>query len=108
MIQFKYTIDMLTVATPSSGYIIGYDLDGILKQKDTLGVISQFGGGPTGPTGSTGVTPSFSDTLSVSNITGTNDIVMSFNQSIRSATGGSYISLDDNASGPDTLFRRND
>jgi hypothetical protein len=42
-IEFRTFIDMLTVATPSSGYAIGYDLDGTLKQKDQFGVISPIG-----------------------------------------------------------------
>ncbi len=49
-IEFRTFIDMLTVATPSSGYAIGYDLDGTLKQKDQFGVIS-----PIGATGSPGI-----------------------------------------------------
>jgi hypothetical protein len=43
-ILFGNTINMLTVAT-SSGYVIAYDLDGILKQKDEFGVITEIGGG---------------------------------------------------------------
>lgn len=104
MIKFNYLIDMLTVATPSSGYVIGYDLDGVLKQKDTLGVISSFGGGPTGPQGPTGpggVTPSLSSVLSVGNITGANNIIISEGQIISSSTGSAYLSLDNGS--PDSL-----
>jgi hypothetical protein len=40
-VLFGNKIDMLIAATPSAGsYIIGYDLDGILKQKDEFGIIS--------------------------------------------------------------------
>lgn len=99
MIQFKYLIDMLTVATPSSGFAVGYDLDGILKQKDSLGAITLVGGGPSGP--------SFSGVLSTNNITGPNDIIISENRSIKSATGGGQINLD-YAGTPGDVFISND
>jgi hypothetical protein len=41
-VLFGNTIDMLIVATPSSGYVVAYDLDGILKQKDEFGVITEI------------------------------------------------------------------
>lgn len=41
-IIFGGTVSMLTVATPSSGWLIGYDTDGILKQKNQWGVITNI------------------------------------------------------------------
>ena len=59
---------MLTTATPSTGWIIAYDDDGILKQKDQYGNIVIVGSnGPTGSTGSTGPTGSVGGTGSISN-----------------------------------------
>lgn len=109
-IEFRTFIDMLTVATPSSGYAIGYDLDGTLKQKDQFGVISPIGAtggiGPAGPTGSgspgatgsqgaTGAsgTQSLQQTLSIGNITGPYDIIISDTNNIISSTGSGFISL---------------
>lgn len=43
-ILFGNTIDMLIIATPSTGYIVAYDLDNTLKQKDSNGVLSPIGG----------------------------------------------------------------
>lgn len=57
-IVFGGTVSMLTVATPSSGWLIGYDTDGILKQKDQFGIIKAIKeviAGPIGPTGATGI-----------------------------------------------------
>ncbi len=44
-IIFNNYIDMSGIAaTPSSiGYTIGYDLDGVLKQKDQNGVVTPIG-----------------------------------------------------------------
>lgn len=45
LINFGNTVDMLNVGTPSFGEtFVAYDLDGILKQKDYLGVITIIGG----------------------------------------------------------------
>lgn len=45
------TIDLTSVASPASGsYLVAYDLDGKLKQKDSAGVITEIGsGGTSGP-----------------------------------------------------------
>lgn len=57
---------MLTTATPSTGWIIAYDDDGILKQKDQYGNIIIVGSnGPTGSTGSTGPTGAVGGTGSI-------------------------------------------
>jgi hypothetical protein len=53
-IFFGNKLDMIIAATPSSGsYLVAYDLDGILKQKDEFGVINTIGAqGFQGATGS--------------------------------------------------------
>ena len=43
LVKFGSFTDMSGAATPSSGYVIGYDLDGQLKQKDSSGVITSVG-----------------------------------------------------------------
>ena len=52
-IFFGNKIDLITAATPSTdSYLIAYDLDGVLKQKDELGVITPLGAsGAQGPQG---------------------------------------------------------
>ena len=46
MSRLKFdTIDLNSVASPASGsYLVAYDLDGKLKQKDSEGVITEIGG----------------------------------------------------------------
>ena len=41
-IIFGGTVSMLTVATPSNGWLVGYDTDGVLKQKNQWGVITNI------------------------------------------------------------------
>ncbi len=65
-ITFNTLIDMSTAATPSSGFTIGYDLDGILKQKDPLGVVTPLGA--TGAAGISGFTASNGLTQSGANV----------------------------------------
>ena len=91
-ILFGNNIDMLTVATPSSGFLVAYDLDGILKQKDELGVITEIGGGLTAGSG----VPSLSSVLSVGNLSGTGSIIMGTSTVISSSNGGGQINLDYN------------
>ena len=88
---FNNRINMVTTAaTPSSGgYTIGYDTDGILKQKDSLGT----------------VTPLFSSssqnlkqTLNVGNDSGIYSIMMGTGTSIYSANSTNRIKLGDNGS----------
>ena len=45
LISFGYRVDMNTIASPSnpSGFVVAYDLDGYLKQKDYYGVITKVG-----------------------------------------------------------------
>ena len=57
LVSFGYRVDMNTIAPPTdpAGYIVAYDLDGILKQKNHLGVISLVGSGTSGSSGTSGV-----------------------------------------------------
>lgn len=77
-IIFNTLVDMATAATPSGGgYLVAYDLDGMLKQKDQYGVVSSIGAtGAIGPIGPTGIgvtgssgTQSLSQTLAIGNTT---------------------------------------
>ena len=88
---FNNRIDMVTTAaTPSAdGYTIGYDTDGIIKQKDSLGVI----------------TPLFSDasqnltqTLNFGNDSGIYSIMMGTGTSIYSSNSTGRIKLDHSGS----------
>jgi len=88
---FNNRIDMVTIAaTPSAdGYTIGYDTDGVIKQKDYLGV----------------VTPLFSSssqnliqTLNLGNDSGIYSIMMGTGTSIYSSNSNSGIKLDYNKS----------
>ena len=91
-IIFGATVSMITVATPSTGWTLGYDIDGFLKQKDSSGIITQvgLGGSSSGILG----TPSLSDILSVGNNTGTYSIVMGTQTVISTSNGNSYLQLD--------------
>ena len=56
LVSFGYRVDMYAIAPPTElgAYIVAYDLDGILKQKDHLGVVSLVGSGTSGTSGSSG------------------------------------------------------
>ena len=41
---FNNLVDLTGAATPSSGYTVAYDLDGIIKQKDVFGIVTPIGG----------------------------------------------------------------
>jgi hypothetical protein len=90
-IAFGSTYSFLTSATPSTGWVIGFDTDGVLKQKDSLGNIILIGGGPTA--GNLG-TYSISQILAVGNNTGTRSIIMGTATNIKSVNGGGKIELD--------------
>jgi hypothetical protein len=68
-IIFNNYIDMSGIAaTPSSiGYTVGYDLDGVLKQKDQNGVVTPIGKSST---------QRLDETLKYGNQTGTHSIIM--------------------------------
>ncbi len=58
IISLSTYVDMSGAATPSSGIIMGLDLDGTLKQKGTSGAVTEIGsgggGGSAGTSGSSG------------------------------------------------------
>ena len=59
LINFGYRVDMYAIDPPAdpASFIVAYDLDGVLKQKDHLGVVTLVGagaGGPQGPAGPVG------------------------------------------------------
>jgi len=81
-------IDMQNIAaTPSSGFVVGYDIDGILKQKDQNGTITEIGKLST---------PNLAQTLLYGNNTGTHSIIFGTSTSIRSSSGTGRIQLDYN------------
>ena len=84
-IIFGYTMSLTTAATPSTGFLVAYDSDGILKQKDSAGVITPIGGG----TGSvfTG-TGSLAQGLAVGNDSETYSILMGTDTSILVGNSG--------------------
>ncbi len=82
-ILFGNTIDMLILATPSTGYAIAYDLDNTLKQKDSNGDLSPIGG-----------SQDLATVLKYGNNTGTYSILLGTYSEINSFTGGK-ISLSD-------------
>lgn len=87
LVIFESQVNMLTVATPSvGGFVVAYDLDGKLKQKDSNGLITLVG--------ATGVAGPLVDTLAVGNNSGTYSIVMGNNTAIKSAVGTASIKLD--------------
>jgi len=53
LVSFGYRVDMYAITPPTdpAGYIVAYDLDGVLKQKNHLGVVSLVGSGAGGPQG---------------------------------------------------------
>ncbi len=89
-LYFGATLSLIDAATPSTGaWVVAYDSDGVLKQKDEFGVITSIGGGPTGGMGST---PSLSQVLEIGNNAGTYSIEMTDGSSIYSNSG--YLLLD--------------
>ena len=88
---FNSRINMVTTAaTPSSGgYTVGYDIDGIIKQKNSLGVVT-----PLFSTSS----QNLRQTLSIGNDSGVFSIMMGTNTSIYSANSNNRISLGYNNS----------
>jgi hypothetical protein len=73
-------------ATPSSiGYTIGYDIDGVLKQKDETGLVTPVGAVPT---------QRLDQSLSYGDNSGTYSIIMGTATFIKSSNGTGIISLD--------------
>jgi hypothetical protein len=89
LIIFESQVNMLTVATPSiGGYVVAYDLDGKLKQKDSNGIITLVG--------ATGYAAPLGDILALSSSTGTYSILLGNNTAIASTVGTASIKLDNN------------
>ena len=83
---FNNRINMPTAATPSAGgYTIGYDLDGVIKQKDSLGNVTALFSSSS---------ENLAQTLQLGNDSGAYSIVMGTGASIRSGGAKSYIMLD--------------
>ena len=93
-INFGSTVSMTTAATPSQGWIIGYDLDGFLKQKDTSGTIIQIG---VGGTAGISATPSLLDVIKVGSSTGTYSIEMGSNTSLITSGSNNQINFGTSA-----------
>lgn len=86
-IIFEERINLLLAATPSeNGFVIGYDLDGILKQKDEFGVITPIGYNTPFP---------LNEVLQLGNNTENNHIILGTATSIASANGNTYLVLDE-------------
>jgi hypothetical protein len=84
--------NLLTAATPSIGrYLLGYDLDGVLKQKNDQGFIEPVAGST--PVGS------LSQTLEIDSSTGIYSINLGDSCKIRSELGGGQLRLDNGVSG---------
>lgn len=88
-LKFEDLYDFSGSGTPSTGFVVGYDLDGVLKQKDEYGVIT-----PIGNTGGSGGATGLSGVLSIGNNSGTQNIIMGTSTSISSANGSGSIELD--------------
>ena len=87
LVGFNSSVNMLTVATPSiGGFVIGYDSDGVLKQKNGQGVITPIAGVST--------PGSLSQTLAKGNNTGEYSISLGQSSLIRSSLGGGQLRLD--------------
>ena len=87
-IIFNNRINMPTVATPSiGGYTVGYDLDGIIKQKDSAGVVTPL-------VGNVNLSQTLIQTLNLGNDSGIYSIVMGTGTSIYSGNSNSRIRLD--------------
>lgn len=98
-IIFGGTVSLISSATPSvGGYLIGYDIDGVLKQKDAFGNISPISGLTAGDIG----TASLSEVLQFGNNTGSFNIVMGTSSILQSSNGNSEIKLDDSGN-PHTI-----
>ena len=83
---FGSTISMTIIATPSSGWVLGYDVDGKLKQKDEFGDISNITSEYT-----------LGQILSFGNNTDVYPIIMDTSTYISSSNGDGRIDLDWNS-----------
>ena len=83
-IVFNTLVNLQTVTSPSTGYIVAYDLDGILKQKNSLGVITPIG---------IGASQSLYQSLIYGNDSGTYSINLGTSSYISSSTGNGRLYL---------------
>jgi YVTN family beta-propeller protein len=90
-VKFGGSFSFITSATPSIGWVVGYDTDGILKQKDSNGIITPIGGGPTA---GNSATYSLSQVLSAGNNSNDYSIIMGTSTYIKSNRGGGQLNLD--------------
>lgn len=85
---FGEKIDFNIVPNPDTGgFVIGYDLDGVLKQKDEFGVITKIGGG----------SGNLSSVLAQGNNSGTYSIVLDNGSYITNNTSTNKINLNNSA-----------
>ena len=83
---FNSFVDLQNIAgTPSTGYTVAYDLDGVIKQKDSSGIISPIGGG--------GGSQSLRQTLIYGNDTGTYSLSLGTSSFLRSGVGNGRLHL---------------
>ena len=85
-IIFNTLVDLQNiVGTPSTGYTVAYDLDGVIKQKDYNGVITPIGGG--------GGSQSLKKTLIYGDDTGTYSFSLGTSSYIKSGVGNGRLYL---------------
>ena len=85
---FGEKIDFNIVPNPEpGGFVIGYDLDGVLKQKDEFGVITKIGGG----------SGNLAATLAQGNHSGTYSVVLDNGSYIINDTNTNKINLNNSA-----------
>ena len=83
---FNTLVDLQNiVGTPSTGYAVAYDLDGVIKQKDSSGVITPIGGG--------GGSQSLKQTLIYGASTGTYSIILGTSSYVGSDYGNGRLYL---------------
>lgn len=83
---FNTLVDLKNiVGTPSTGYAVAYDLDGVIKQKSSLGVITPIGGG--------GGSQSLRQTLIYGEDSGTYSLSLGTSSFIRSGVGNGRLYL---------------
>lgn len=90
LVLFESRVNFLNVATPSNGgFIVGYDtIDGILKQKNHLGVLSPIAGSSSPGT--------LLETLAKGRNTGNYSITLGDGQKILSEIGTAFLKLSEN------------
>ena len=83
---FNTLVDLQNiVGTPSTGYTVAYDLDGVIKQKSSAGVITPIGGG--------GGSQSLKQTLIYGNDSGTYSLSLGTSSFLRSGVGNGRLYL---------------